>query len=59
MSRVFKPTNCLSNGLGGLGSETKVWFTVGTAMRVSAHPEFGVIPNRNDNFAWVRHFLSC
>jgi hypothetical protein len=54
MSRVFKPKNCPSNGSANLGSKTRVWFAANTA-----HPEFVVLPNRNGNFAWVRHFISC
>jgi hypothetical protein len=59
MLRVVKPKNSKSNGSASLGFEAKVWIIADSATSISAHPEFGFLPNSNDNFAWVRRFISC
>jgi hypothetical protein len=59
MLRVVKLKNFQSNSSASLGFEAKVWFVADTAKRPCVNPEFGVLANRKDNFAWVRHFISC
>jgi hypothetical protein len=59
MLRVVKLKNFQSNSSASLGFEAKVWTVADTATRPCVKPEIGVLPNRDDNFVWVQHFISC